>query len=48
VQTLPSSAHGVPAAERASAGQVAALPLHVSATSQTPAEARHVIPAARN
>jgi hypothetical protein len=32
----------------ASAGQAALLPVHVSATSQAPAAARHIVPAAAN
>jgi hypothetical protein len=35
----------VPAAINASAGQAAELPVQLSNTSQTPAEARHVVPA---
>src|SRR5206468_3866023 len=48
VQGLPSSGHVVPAELRASFGQVAADPVHVSAGSHTPAEARHVVPAVTN
>jgi hypothetical protein len=43
VQALPSSVHGVLNATKVSAGHVA--PLHVSATSHGPVDARHTVPA---
>src|SRR5205807_9543788 len=43
-----SSVQAVPAAFFASAGQLALEPVQVSATSHSPAAARHVVPAATN
>ena len=43
VQTLPSSVHAVPDAFLASAGHVAAEPVHVSARSHSPAAARQTV-----
>src|SRR3989475_49570 len=40
VQTLPSSVHAVPDGVFASAGQLGPLPVHISAGSHSPAEAR--------
>src|SRR5437867_4187424 len=40
VQTLPSSVHAVPDGVLASAGQLAPLPVHISAGSHSPAEPR--------
>ncbi len=45
VQTLPSSVHAVPAALTASAGQVALVPVQVSARSHSLTAARHTVPA---
>src|SRR5204862_47805 len=45
VQTLPSSVHAVPAALTASAGQVALVPVQVSARSHSLTVARHTAPA---
>src|SRR5512147_1767854 len=42
LQYVPS-AHAVPSASNASLGQAALDPVQVSATSQTPASARHVV-----
>jgi hypothetical protein len=47
LQKMPS-VQGAPSAALTSAGQAAALPLQVSATSQSPALGRHACPAARN
>jgi hypothetical protein len=41
VQALPSLVQEVPEARKPSAGQVALLPVQLSATSHSPAEARH-------
>jgi hypothetical protein len=45
VQGLPSSVQAVPLAFLASEGQVAEVPEQVSATSHSPVEARHTVPA---
>src|SRR2546426_1036684 len=45
VQALPSSVHAVPFALRVSVGQVVLVPVQVSATSHSPAAARHTAPA---
>src|SRR5205814_513165 len=45
VQGLPSSAHAVPLGCVASAGQAVFVPSQASATSQSPAAARHSVPA---
>src|SRR5438034_10971734 len=45
VQTLPSSVHAVPTALTASAGQVALVPVQVSARSHSLTVARHTAPA---
>src|SRR3989442_742251 len=45
VQTLPSSVHAVPFVLKASVGQVVLVPVQVSATSHSPAAARHTVPA---
>src|SRR5205814_2217718 len=44
VQTLPSSVQAVPLARNVSVGQAVEAPVHVSAASQIPAEARHTVP----
>src|SRR5712691_3313218 len=44
-QGLPSSEHGVPLALLPSGGQTSSLPVHVSAASHSPADARHTVPA---
>src|SRR5207249_2899844 len=44
VQTLPSSVHAVPFALKASLGQVVLAPVQLSATSHSPAAARHTAP----
>ena len=43
VHTFPSSVHAVPLAFFASAGQLAEVPVHVSAKSHSPAAARHTV-----
>src|SRR5207244_1620679 len=45
VPTLPSSVHAVPFALKASVGHAALVPVQVSATSHSPAAARHTAPA---
>src|SRR5438094_8404692 len=45
VHTLPSSVHDVPLALKALVGQVVLVPVQVSATSHSPAPARHTAPA---
>src|SRR5438093_3261059 len=45
VQTLPSSVHAVPFVLKASVGQVVLVPVQLSATSHSPAAARHTVPA---
>src|SRR5438094_8577367 len=45
VQTLPSSVHAVPFVLKALVGQVVLVPVQVSATSHSPAPARHTAPA---
>src|SRR5438094_371848 len=44
VHTLPSSVHGVPLAWKTSLGQVVLVPVQLSATSHSPAAARHTAP----
>jgi len=48
LQTLPSESQVVPSGRRASVGQLATAPLHVSRTSQAPEAARHSVPAGWN
>src|SRR5204863_229722 len=43
VQALPSSVHAVPAGLLASAGQLGPVPGHISARSQSPADARQIV-----
>src|SRR6266404_861809 len=45
VHTLLSVVHAVPFAMKVSVGQVALVPVQVSATSHSPATARHTVPA---
>src|SRR5206468_800120 len=45
VHTLPSSVHAVPFALKASVGHAVLVPVQVSATSHSPAPARHTVPA---
>src|SRR5207244_12028661 len=45
VPTLPSSVHAVPFALKASVGHAVLVPVQVSATSHSPAPARHTVPA---
>src|SRR5207245_11258731 len=45
VHTLPSSVHAVPLGWKASLGQVVLVPVQLSATSHSPAAARHTAPA---
>src|SRR5207249_6931541 len=45
VHTLPSSVQVVPLALRASVGQAVLVPVQLSATSHSPAAARHTVPA---
>src|SRR5437773_925453 len=45
VQALPSSVHAVPFVLKASVGQEVLVPVQLSATSHSPAAARHIVPA---
>ncbi len=48
VQTLPSLVQEVPFVLKAFEGQDTLVPVHVSARSHSPLEARHSVPEARN